>query len=651
MRKRDIKRWCADMHTSNPVCEDLRLHWIMLDALITEHCRLFGSCEALELVRESCTLKRVSSLINSISSYNSHLLMHMRTIDIKEAASGLQIVSLLKKFPFGDESDLPNPRSVAKTTFESCENSCSSMNVFFESVEAKQLPRWVFRARQLISDVLGELTPSLIMNIISDGSNGPGSTLSSNGNRVTAYYKYADFPYTVSKSASMYACAAISLNPRWMDILEDSGRRNNIPLPRTKQYQKELQIFWDCTDIADTDRVTFVPKDSRTDRPIAVGASLNVFLQLGVKTYMEERLKSVGIDLTNQEKNQSYAQLGSKFCFDLQGCDNPEQFSTIDLESASDTVSTGLVALLLPPDWFALLDDFRHKVYELDGESRLYQKFSGMGNGFTFPLETLIFWAICKGSSEDAKLSCEQHDIAVYGDDIVVRYKASAVIINALEWAGFTVNKSKTFLTGPFKESCGRDYFRGTNIRPFYLKRRVELYEDIYFVCNSLNRIGLSSPISTLYRVLCERCICYIPRLHRNYSPMDDNSDSGLCSPLSFARRAGFWPSLNRAEVAHAVRSCILDPEYIGLQCLYAVRFIKRPRDYRGRAKIRLMVALDREPKPSPWVSLKVEDVGRSTVTRRESFSVKTSLSPVSNWNGYRNPYELEHYFDQLSVV
>lgn len=558
----------------------------------------------------------IAQLESSVQKYDGSDWFYVKT--------ARQLCALLKKYPFS-ESDMPNTtKDVAKAKFFECEEACRLTNERLASLS--EVPSWVERARGLISKVLQPLKPSLIMQIIRDGAHGPGSTLTNDGKRVTPYYKYADFPYSVSKSASMYALAAISSNPRWMDILESSGRRTTIPWSGTPQYQKELQIFWDCCEVENSDSVTFVPKDVKTDRPIAVGASLNLYLQLGVKTYMEERLKVFGVDLTDQAKNQEFARLGSLD-------DSSSGFVTIDLTSASDTISIELVRLLLDPMWFAFLDDLRHKTGRLDDQTIAYQKFSAMGNGFTFPLESLIFWAICKASSEDAGHQCTRHDIAVFGDDIIVRKRCAPVTIEALIWSGFTPNMDKSFLHGQFRESCGKDYYSGIDVRPFYLKRQLLRYEDLYFVCNSLALSFVSQRqimrgklmiYEFLFRSLDPHLI--------NYLPMGDMSDGGIQVPLRFLRTVGINPWLTSRETASLGVLHSGSPMCYYTVCMYS------PRQFGGRESIKLLVSLEGK-RDIPFHERSVLSLDRpssASITRRNAVVETVRISLTPNWDfGY----------------
>lgn len=576
---------------------------------------------------------------------DSYLQCYSSETPVSTIRSHRQIISFLKKYPFSPTESRVDRRSVAQSKFWAAERQCQLTNTRLTSDDVG-IPSWVPRARDIISSVLEELTPARIMKIIALGNHGPGATTASTRNRTTPYYKFGDFPYTCTPAAMPYALAAISADPHWMQILESSGRRTCIPQAGTPTFQKEIQIFHDCVEAVNSDKVTFVPKDARTDRPIAVGNSLNMYLQLGVKTYMEKRLKAFGIDLTDQVRNQRYAYLGSVHST-VDDYAYQKQFSTIDLASASDTISLELVRMLLPTEWFAFLDDLRHKTGILDDIEFTYSKFSAMGNGFTFPLETLIFWACCKAALDDKGLPSTTNDLIAYGDDIICRYEGSACIIDALTWAGFTVNTEKTFLTGSFKESCGADYFSGNDVRPFYLKREILTYEDIYFVCNSVAQKIMSfsggSDLCSLYQAAIDQ----IPPAHRRYIPMVAGGDCGLRSPLSIAcRKTGNAMWLDQSTIVPLRRKGVLRSEMVS-DPFYIDEF-HRPVKYAGRADIRLYISLRsssvvppdlRFCKPGDILHFEASTSG--IVTRRGATNVTTRVRSCSNWNGECSKYQL----------
>lgn len=203
--------------------------------------------------------------------------------------------------------------------------------------------------------------------------------------------------------------------------------------------------------------VTTVPKNAKTDRIIAIEPDWNCFFQLGMGACIRRRLQRVGVLLPDaQERNRRLALAGS-----LTG-----HFATLDLKAASDTVSLGLCELLLPPDFMALILSLRSEQGLVGDDVVTYEKISSMGNGFTFELETAMFWALAS--------SCDPSgDAAVYGDDVIVTTEAARLLLDVFRDLGLEVNESKTFLCGPFRESCGGHYFRGVDVTPPYFKEPV----------------------------------------------------------------------------------------------------------------------------------------------------------------------------------
>lgn len=205
-------------------------------------------------------------------------------------------------------------------------------------------------------------------------------------------------------------------------------------------------------------KLQFVPKDAKKYRTITVEPVLNTLFQQGIGRAVRKRLKKAGLDLDTQERNKALARLGSE----------SDSLATIDLSSASDTIATQLVAFLLPEDWFVLMSLARTKTVTYEGLLIPLEKFSTMGNSFTFELESLIFWALSQ--SVLRFLDLRFTDLAVYGDDIIVPSAAYPLLELILAFCGFTVNADKSFVKGPFRESCGGDFFLGIDIRPWFCK-------------------------------------------------------------------------------------------------------------------------------------------------------------------------------------
>jgi hypothetical protein len=199
-----------------------------------------------------------------------------------------------------------------------------------------------------------------------------------------------------------------------------------------------------------------VPKDSTIDRPCAKEPSINGFYQLGLGKVMKGRLFRAGLDLRRGKEIHMQAACEAS----LTGL-----AATIDLSSASDTICKNLVKLLLPYRWHEALASLRSPTTVIDGKTVVLEKFSSMGNGFTFELETVIFASIVKACCPGSNLGV---DILVYGDDIIVPTQFYGECVAALRFLGFTPNPKKSFGIGPFRESCGGDFYNGTAVRPHF---------------------------------------------------------------------------------------------------------------------------------------------------------------------------------------
>mgnify|MGYP001037204028 CR=1 FL=1 len=226
--------------------------------------------------------------------------------------------------------------------------------------------------------------------------------------------------------------------------------------------------------VVEANRVTTVPKSYKTDRVIAIEPDWNMFFQLGVGGLIRQRLQRWGILLREaQEINRGLAKLGSW----------TNSLATLDMSMASDTVSLALCEALLPDDWLKVLLDLRSDYGILpDGDVVRYSKISSMGNGNTFELETLLFYvltlAVC-GNGNRARVS-------VYGDDIICPSEHADAVVDVLKQAGFTPNLTKSFSDGPFRESCGGHYWRGTDVTPFYLRQPPSCQNDLIVLNNSI---------------------------------------------------------------------------------------------------------------------------------------------------------------------
>ncbi|DAD50948.1 TPA_asm: RNA-directed RNA polymerase [ssRNA phage SRR6255733_2] len=257
-------------------------------------------------------------------------------------------------------------------------------------------------------------------------------------------------------------------------------------------------------------RFSTVPKDALKDRAIGSEPAINVYFQLALGRQLRERLKGVGINLNSGQELHGQV---------VREASMTGHLATLDLSNASDTVAKVLVRLLLPPKWYSALDDLRSKsTFFPEGTDsrvkgwRLLEKFSSMGNGYTFELETLVFLALCysaiqfdraarqqlpvgrllpvrMGSSDSAR--AWGMELSVYGDDIIVPTESARSVTAVLNYFGFSLNGSKSFSSGPFRESCGEDYFDGDRVRPFFIKEFPNDPSSWIVAANGIKRLWL----------------------------------------------------------------------------------------------------------------------------------------------------------------
>jgi len=236
-------------------------------------------------------------------------------------------------------------------------------------------------------------------------------------------------------------------------------------------------------------RLTTVPKNEETERTIAIEPSGNMALQLAAGKYLEDVLRSIGLDITCQQpKNKALACSGSL----------SDRLATIDLKSASDCIKPELVQLLMPKRWHDLLVTLRSPETVLpNGETVPLKMISTMGNGYTFPLMTLLLVSLIYGyrcTRGGPNLFIDWTSTAVFGDDIIIPASEYAGFCKVLQGAGFIVNTDKSYSEGPFRESCGGDYYKGWDVTPFYVR---DLSHDpsIYVAINQLlewsSKVGL----------------------------------------------------------------------------------------------------------------------------------------------------------------
>ena len=344
-------------------------------------------------------------------------------LDPQRFAEDYQVSEMLRKSP-----NLPlmiDREKVAKDAFWASEAQCSDTNRRLSLSNDKRIE--VVRRR--VEQIVGFLSSSDLKNWEENMRFGPGATTGVKGQRSVPSDKYDEEIHLTYELIPFYRSI---LGDRWWE-----HQKNPI--------------------IVEGNKFATVPKTAKTDRGICIEPTLNSYAQLGLGKVLRNKLRHAGIDLRSQDKNQYLASIAGR-----------EKLATIDLSQASDSISTRCVFELLPPRWLEALDCCRSQKTLIDGKFIELEKFSSMGNGFTFELETLIFYSIVTTIVPKHLWNLT----TCYGDDIIVPQQYAREVVDSLNFFGFSVNESKSFLAGNFFESCGTDWFYGQNVRPFYLRGR-----------------------------------------------------------------------------------------------------------------------------------------------------------------------------------
>lgn len=275
-------------------------------------------------------------------------------------------------------------------------------------------------------------------------------------------------------------------------------------------------------------RTSTVPKRTDIRRTICTEPSLNMFAQLGLGRYFEDFLKAdFGIDLSNQQEvNRNLAHLGSQSGL----------LATIDLSSASDTISLDMVRWALPAPFMGYIEALRSPVTDLpSGRSVPLYMVSTMGNGFTFPLQTLLFSSVVSAVyTLKGYKQVNSVNFGANGDDLIVKSDCFAMVNRLITLLGFKVNESKSYSVGSFRESCGGDYFDGNPTRGVYIKRLGTLQDRLV----AYNRLNLWS---TERGIPLPRTLEFLRGGYNRLVPMWEADDAGIKVSHAQAIEAGYF--------------------------------------------------------------------------------------------------------------
>lgn len=303
---------------------------------------------------------------------------------------------------------------------------------------------------RLTSMLFGDIFSRIDRKIYHGGiipKHGPGKT----ADRITGNRKWSSHTWTERLEKAF---------PSWMYLT--SSEMN------AQDALHDLQLLEPGAEIPV--RVVAVPKTLKTPRIIAIEPVHMQYVQQGL---LREFSYEIGrddilrnfIDWSSQDPNKDLARKAS----------GDGTLATLDLKEASDRVSNQHVRLLLSrhPHLFEGVDACRSRKADVNGKTIIrLAKFASMGSALTFPMESIIFFlCVLLGIEKELKrplslidVKSLQGKVRIYGDDIIVPVEYVHSVIGMIESFGIQVNRSKSFWTGKFRESCGGDFYDQTDV-------------------------------------------------------------------------------------------------------------------------------------------------------------------------------------------
>lgn len=279
-------------------------------------------------------------------------------------------------------------------------------------------------------------------------------------------------------------------------------------------------------EVCDTLKLSFVPKSWKSLRTIKPNTLLGSFYTYGLGRVIQDRLLHAGLDINRlQEKHKRLAQRNSI----------TRALATADLSAASDSITSEMLRKILPLPWFRAVVFGRTSHVIVDGVRQQLFSVATMGDGHTFPLQTLVFYCLLKAIGD---LLGRRTYVSVYGDDLIYPawlHKYVTVIFPKLH---LQLNLEKTYAHTHYRESCGGDYHHGVDVRPFSIEGGNQLFtarqytEFLYKLLNGLARRWDPVEIPETWNMLLEEVILSYGSIFQVPPSFPDGAGLKVASPL-----------------------------------------------------------------------------------------------------------------------
>jgi hypothetical protein len=257
--------------------------------------------------------------------------------------------------------------------------------------------------------------------------------------------------------------------------------------------------------------VITVPKTQKTPRIIAIEPTCMQYAQQALldswnRGIAKSFLRNF-ISTESQMPNQHLAKVGSLY----------GNLATLDLSDASDRVSNQLVRTMLSdhPILQGAVEACRSRKADVPGHGIIrLSKFASMGSALCFPFEAMVFLTMCflgiekelnTRFSSVRDLTRYTESVRVYGDDIIVPCDSVHSVVHTLEHFGARVGAAKSFWIGRFRESCGKEYYDGSDVSIVRCRRLLPTTRK-----HAQEVISAVSLRNQLYRAGCWRAVKWL---------------------------------------------------------------------------------------------------------------------------------------------
>lgn len=220
---------------------------------------------------------------------------------------------------------------------------------------------------------------------------------------------------------------------------------------------------------------TCVPKNYKTPRIICPEPAYAASKKQGILRAIRDCISGAPsgmqiFDDSDQSTNQELAFLGSR----------DGNYATIDKTSASDSISAALMSRILPNDvWEAIWPYYVSWFVTEKGQYVHKDMFASSGDPICFILEGCLFSALemvaedLVDEFEGVRTTTRKcYTGRVFGDDVITNVKYYQTYCDIAELLGCIINQEKSYADGPFRESCGTDFFYGMNVSARYWPRK-----------------------------------------------------------------------------------------------------------------------------------------------------------------------------------